>query len=102
MGPFGLRADAAMYNSHPMKTPFFAPDAFRSDDVQLRAYRPGDGEALREATLSSYERLRVASAHVAEKRGMIREATFRSAMLDVEGRRCDVGLYAILKGEWRG
>ena len=187
-----------------MKTPFFAPDAFRRDDLLLRAYRPGDGEALREATLASYEHLRpwmpwattdyppdeaearcrrfaanyltgeeftigawigdelvggtgfhlrwgplawgcaeigmwirgsragqglgtrvlaamldwgfgewgwerlcwkcdvrnVASARVAEKCGMVREATLRSAMLDVEGRRKDDHLFAILKDEW--
>ena len=41
-----------------MKTPFFAPDAFRSGELLLRAYRPGDGAALREATLASYAHLR--------------------------------------------
>lgn len=188
-----------------MKTPFLAPLSFRKDDLQLRAYRPGDGPALRGATLSSYEHLRpwmpwakadespevveercrrlagsylrgedyvvgawigdelvggtgfhlrggpiewsvaeigmwvrasragtgmgtrmlaamldwgfdewgwerltwkcdvrnVASARVAEKCGMLREATLRSAMLDVDGNRCDDFLYAILREERR-
>ncbi len=186
-----------------MKTPFFAPTGFQSGDLQLRAYRPGDGPALREATLSSYEHLRpwmawaktayppdeaevrcrrsaalylqseefiigawigdelvggtgfhlrcgpiewgcaeigmwirasragqgmgtrvlramldwgfgewgwerlvwkcdtrnVASARVAEKCGLVREATFRSDALGVDGERRDTHLYAILRGE---
>ncbi len=186
-----------------MKTPFFAPASFQEGDLTIRAYRPGDGPALREATLSSYEHLHpwmpwavpdeplgiveercrrfaashltnedfvlgawigdelvggtgfhlrwgplewrvaeigmwirvsragtglgtrllgamldwgfgewgwerlcwkcqvsnVASARVAEKSGMVREATLRAAMLDVEGNRCDDYLYAILRSE---
>ena len=41
-----------------MKTPFFAPEIFQSGDLLIRAYRPGDGPALRDAALSSYEHLR--------------------------------------------
>lgn len=41
-----------------------------------------------------------ASARVAEKGGLRREATLRSVDLDVEGRRRDVYLYAILREEW--
>lgn len=188
-----------------MNTPFFAPESFQKDDLTIRAYRPGDGAALREATLTSYEHLRpwmpwttteyppdeaetrcrrfaatylqsedfiigawigdelvggtgfhlrcgplawgcaeigmwvrasragtgmgtrilgamlewgfgawgwerlvwkcdtrnVASARVAEKNGMVREATFRSDALDVEGSRRDTHLYAILGSEYR-
>lgn len=184
-----------------MKTPFFAPESFQAGDFMLRLYRTGDGAALREATLSSYEHLRpwmpwavtdeplekveercrlfaasalrsedfvlgawmgdelvagtgfhlrwgplewgvaeigmwvrasragsgigsrvlaamlawgfdewgwerlvwrcdtlnVASARVAEKNGMVREATLRSAMLGVDGERRDVHLYASLR-----
>jgi RimJ/RimL family protein N-acetyltransferase len=42
----------------------------------------------------------VASARVAEKGGMTREATFRSDALDVDGHRRDTYLYAILKSEF--
>ena len=42
----------------------------------------------------------LASARVAEKCGMVREATFRSDALDVDGHRRDTHLYAILKEEW--
>ncbi len=41
-----------------MRDPFFAPEYFRKGELELRIYRPGDGAALREATLSSYEHLR--------------------------------------------
>lgn len=43
----------------------------------------------------------IASSRVAEKCGMTREATFRSDALDVDGKRRDTHLYAILKSEWR-
>lgn len=42
----------------------------------------------------------LASARVAEKNGMRREATFRSDTLDVEGRRRDTHLFALLREEW--
>ena len=42
----------------------------------------------------------VASARVAEKQGMVREATLRSDALDVEGRRRDTYLFALLRPEW--
>lgn len=38
--------------------PFIAPDAFATPRFTLRSYLPGDGPALNEATLSSYEHLR--------------------------------------------
>jgi RimJ/RimL family protein N-acetyltransferase len=40
------------------------------------------------------------SIRVAEKCGLTREATFRSDALDVDGKRRDTHLYAILKSEW--
>lgn len=42
----------------------------------------------------------VASARVAEKCGLTREAHFRSDALDVEGQRRDTYLYAILRDDW--
>lgn len=42
----------------------------------------------------------LASARVAEKCGLTREATFRSDTLDVNGHRRDTYLFAILRGEW--
>lgn len=41
-----------------MSSPFFAPTSFSSGGVTIRAYQPGDGPALREATVSSYDHLR--------------------------------------------
>ncbi len=43
----------------------------------------------------------LASARVAEKNGLTREATFRSDSFDVDGNRRDTYLYAILREEWR-
>jgi RimJ/RimL family protein N-acetyltransferase len=37
---------------------FIAPEAYTSDGLTIRAYRPGDGAELRIATISSYEHLR--------------------------------------------
>lgn len=37
---------------------FFAPTAYVSDDLTIRAYRPGDGPALQRAVARSYEHLR--------------------------------------------
>jgi RimJ/RimL family protein N-acetyltransferase len=42
----------------------------------------------------------IGSARVAEKGGMTREAAFRSCALDVDGNRCDMWQYAILREEW--
>ncbi len=42
----------------------------------------------------------VGSARVAEKNGLILEGTLRSNAFDVEGRRRDTRIYAILRGEW--
>lgn len=42
----------------------------------------------------------LASARVAEKGGLTREGTMRSADLDVDGQRCDLHVYAVLRGEW--
>lgn len=42
-----------------------------------------------------------ASARVAEKNGLRREATFRSDAFGVDGERRDTYLYAILRDEWR-
>lgn len=39
-------------------TPFLAPTEYRAGELTLRAYRPGDGPALRQAVVSSYEHLR--------------------------------------------
>lgn len=39
-------------------TLFFAPQQYTDGDLTIRTYRPGDGLALREATVSSYEHLR--------------------------------------------
>lgn len=44
----------------------------------------------------------LASARVAEKGGLRREATFRADTLDVDGARRDTHLYAILREEWAG
>ncbi|HMQ31698.1 MAG TPA: GNAT family protein [Chloroflexaceae bacterium] len=44
----------------------------------------------------------LASARVAEKCGLRREATLRADALDVEGLRRDTHLYAILREEWGG
>ena len=41
----------------------------------------------------------IASARVAEKCGMRREAEFVSSSVDVEGNRCSMYLYAIVKGD---
>ena len=38
--------------------PFFAPEEYRAGDLLLRSLRPGDGEELNRATVSSYEHLR--------------------------------------------
>lgn len=42
----------------------------------------------------------LASARVAQKGGMRHEATFRSDALDVEGRRRDTHMFALLREEW--
>jgi RimJ/RimL family protein N-acetyltransferase len=42
----------------------------------------------------------LASASVARKNGLLLEATLRSDALDVEGRRRDTYLFAILREEW--
>jgi RimJ/RimL family protein N-acetyltransferase len=42
----------------------------------------------------------IASARVAEKGGLTREATFRSDTVAVDGSRRDTYLYAILREEW--
>ncbi len=39
-------------------THFFAPERFKTDGFVLRCYFPGDGPALNDATLSSYDHLR--------------------------------------------
>jgi RimJ/RimL family protein N-acetyltransferase len=41
-----------------------------------------------------------ASAHLAQKGGMRHEATFRADALDVEGKRRDTLLFALLREEW--
>lgn len=41
-----------------IKLPFFAPAELTTNDMTIRAYRPGDGPALQAATVSSYEHLR--------------------------------------------
>lgn len=41
-----------------------------------------------------------ASARVAEKNGMTREATLRSDRLDVDGLRRDTHMFTILRSEW--
>jgi RimJ/RimL family protein N-acetyltransferase len=38
--------------------PFLAPEEHRQGDLLLRGWRPGDGEELNRATVSSYEHLR--------------------------------------------
>jgi RimJ/RimL family protein N-acetyltransferase len=38
--------------------PFFAPEEHRAGDLLLRSWRPGDGQELNRATVSSYEHLR--------------------------------------------
>jgi RimJ/RimL family protein N-acetyltransferase len=43
----------------------------------------------------------LASARTAEKAGMILEAVLRQDMLDVDGRRRDTRIYALLKEEWK-
>jgi RimJ/RimL family protein N-acetyltransferase len=43
----------------------------------------------------------IASARVAEKGGMQREALLRSSMLDVGGQRSDRYLFALLRDEWQ-
>lgn len=43
----------------------------------------------------------LASARVAEKNGLRREGTLRSDTFDVEGKRRDTHVYAILRDEWR-
>jgi RimJ/RimL family protein N-acetyltransferase len=187
-----------------MTQPFVAPMSYTFENMTLRAYRPGDGPALQQATISSYEHLRpwmpwataeytveqaeancrrfaanyllnqdfvigvwhgdklaggtgfhlragplewrnaeigmwiavgyagqglgtrvlaamlkwgfeewgwhrlvwlcdtrnLASARVAEKNGLRREGTLRSDVPDVEGRRRDTHIHAILKNEW--
>ncbi|NNJ12047.1 GNAT family N-acetyltransferase [Chloroflexales bacterium ZM16-3] len=42
----------------------------------------------------------LASARVAEKGGLVREGTFRSDALTVDGSRRDTHLFAILRDEW--
>jgi ribosomal-protein-serine acetyltransferase len=42
----------------------------------------------------------IPSARVAEKNGLAREGTFRSDSIDVDGRRRDTYLYAMLRAEW--
>lgn len=42
----------------------------------------------------------IASARVADKGGMKREATFASSALNVAGERTDMFLYALLRDEW--
>jgi hypothetical protein len=37
---------------------FFAPEEHRRGDLLLRSWRPGDGEELNRATVSSFEHLR--------------------------------------------
>lgn len=37
---------------------FFAPEEHRQEDLLLRSWRPGDGEELNRATVSSFEHLR--------------------------------------------
>lgn len=39
-------------------TPFFAPEERRTDRFVLRSFRPGDGAAVNQATLESYDHLR--------------------------------------------
>ena len=41
-----------------------------------------------------------ASARVAEKNGLTREGVLRADRLDVDGRRQDTALYAILRATW--
>ena len=41
-----------------------------------------------------------ASARVAEKNGLTREGVLRADRLDVDGRRQDTALYAILRADW--
>lgn len=43
----------------------------------------------------------IASARVAEKAGMTKEATFRSDSVSVDGRRTDTYQFAMLADEWR-
>jgi ribosomal-protein-serine acetyltransferase len=38
--------------------PFFAPEEHHAGDLLLRSWRPGDGQELNRATVSSYEHLR--------------------------------------------
>lgn len=38
--------------------PFIAPLSFADSDLTIRSYQPGDGAALLEATISSYEHLK--------------------------------------------
>ena len=42
----------------------------------------------------------IASARVAQKNGMVLEGTLRSDALDVEGRRRDTHIFAMLRQEW--
>jgi RimJ/RimL family protein N-acetyltransferase len=42
----------------------------------------------------------IASARVAEKNGLTREGTLRSDAFDVEGKRRDTHIYAMLRDEW--
>lgn len=44
----------------------------------------------------------LASARVAEKCGLIREATMRSESVGVDGERRDMHLYAIVREDWPG
>lgn len=59
----------------------------------------GFGEWGWERLVWKCDTVNVASARVAEKCGLIREAVFRSDALDIEGNRRDTALYAILKEE---
>ena len=44
----------------------------------------------------------LASARVAEKGGMQQEALLRSSMTDVDGKRSDRFIFALLRDEWQG
>ena len=95
----------------------WGPLEFRTADIGMwvRASYAGQGLGTRvlRATLGwgfeewGWERLtwscdtrNVASARVAEKNGLVREAMLRSDALDVTGARRDTYLFAMLRGEW--
>ncbi len=58
-----------------------------------------DGLGLRRVTATVYSE-HLASRRVLEKAGMRREATFRAAYLDRDGRWLDDDTYALLRDEW--